>query len=754
MIGKTLSERYKILDKISDGGMASIYRAEDLRLKRVVAIKVLNEQLARDQEILSRFIREAQSAARLIHPNIVNVYDIEEFQGLHYIVMEYVDARNLKEVISRKPRPRFDNEAILLLFRQIGSAVKFAHENGIIHRDLKPQNVLVTDQGVIKVTDFGIARAVSASSLTRTGTMMGTVQYFSPEQAQGKHIDRTTDIYSLGIILFELLTGRLPFEGNNLVSVALKQVQEDPPVPSSFSREITPAEDRVILKALSKNPGERYQDMDEFLEDMEKVFSADEDKPEFPSPAPPMMEATQLRPPVMRESRPAVDSAPMEDYDEDEEEEAIYEEEEEEEEETNGGKVKSAPIFTLILVMFLFIVTFTLYKRGDLSVMFGRDVVPDLEGINLSAAREKVDAKGWQIQIEEEVFHDRIPEGIIVSQRPALGDKLSRGGTIYVVISKGKTKVEVPDVTGLSVGEARAVLSESRLGWTIHDSVNSDTIKRDCIVSQDPPAHEEVSPNSKIRLVVSLGGKKVAVPDLVGMTLDKAQAEVAKKGFSVAEESRDFSSSYPEGQIISQDPAPGKMVDGGVKISVVISKGAKVLVSPELVGKTLQEAMEMLDTLKIQLEVTDGTSDQNARIIGQEPAPGEELSEKTVRVWCGENVTVPAMLGKKLEEAQNQLDKLGLNVKIEYLDGEVEEKVVLEQRPASGQTVSRGSTVTIVISRKPAMPKVEPTPAPTKETGATPRPTDGVIIQPVQTPTPAPSGEIETTSDPGVEIIR
>lgn len=726
--------------------MAVIYKAEDLRLKRQVAVKILNENLAKEKEVLSRFLREAQSAAKLIHPNIVNVYDIEEDKGIHYIVMEYVDAKSLKDIMQKQFR--FDIQSVLNIFQQIAASVKFAHDNGIIHRDLKPQNVLVTDQGVIKVTDFGIARAVSASSLTQTGTMMGTVQYFSPEQAQGKHVDKTTDIYSLGIMLFEVLTGRLPFEGDNLVAIALKQVQEDPPIPSSINKDITPSIDGLILKALSKNPGDRYQDMDEFIAAMESAFSNKDSKDNpLAAASPTPQEETLLMASKFAGSVNANSSPKLNTFEDEENEDEGYEEEDDEEESLKKGP----PIFTLILVMFLFVITYTLYIRGDLSLLFGQDTVPDLEGLTLTDARQRVDKKGWQIQIVEEVFHPRMPEGVIISQNPPLGEKLARGGTISVSISKGDTRIEVPDLTGLSLDQARIKLGESNLGWVIQDSIFSETVQKDIIISQDPPAGEETAPGRKINLIISKGAAQIDVPDLMGMDEEKARAEAVKRGLNILVNNKEFSSSYPEGQVISQEPLPGKQVDRGTRIFVVLSKGAEVLLSPRLIGKTLGEAMEMLDTLKLRLDVSDGTTDKNAIIIGQEPPPGVEMENKILEVWCQDNIEVPHLTGITLEDAQNRLDKAGFNVRIRYVDSvEVEQGYVIQQDPEAGVNVNRGTQVTISISKKPEVPKVEqdpiikPTPSPS--------PVNGVLIpEIISSPSPAPHNEEEIE---GVELIR
>ncbi len=723
-----MNNRYKILELVGEGGMATIYRAEDLRLKRVVAVKVLGEKLARDPEILSRFIREAQSAARLVHPNIVNIFDIGESDGVNYIVMEYLESRNLKDII--QDNAPYGPDVALKIFLQVAEALKFAHENGIIHRDVKPQNVLVTGNGTFKVTDFGIARAITSSTLTRTGTMMGSVQYFSPEQAQGKPVDRTTDVYSLGIMLYEILSGRLPFEGENPVSIALKQVQENAPPLSSVNTDISPAVNRMVMRALSKDPGERYQDMDEFIRAAKQVLSGtvagksdEESYPEYEEEDITISDVRKEFDSHEKKARTIRDNG-----------------RDEQVETSKNDTGKGMPVFIILLMVFLSFITFTLYKRGELSFMLNQDVVPDLEGISLTEAREKIDKQGWQIQIEGEVFHPKVPEGIIISQRPAVGEKLARGSNIFVSISMGKPKVEVPQLSGLTISKAKVLLEERKLGWIIQDSIYSEEVPKDVVISQDPKAGENVSPGRKIFITISMGSEKMEVPDLVGMEKDKADEAASKRSLTVVIGEKQNSTKYPEGRIISQVPPAGKMVERGSTITVVISSGPEVLTAPGLVGKTLGEAMETLDIMKIKLEVTDGTIDKNARIIGQDPPADSKMDEKVLKVWCQDKTAVPNLIGKSLEDAQNIVYESGLKVRIKYLESTLRPGMVLDQKPENGAFIERGGQIEISISKKSAIPSVDPSTSPTVvETQPGPEPSGGVIIVP-DNPKPGTSG--------------
>ena len=728
MIGKILSNRYKLLELVGEGGMATIYRAEDTRLKRIVAIKVLSEKLARDKEILSRFIREAQSAARLVHPNIINIFDIGESDGINFIVMEYLEAKNLKDIIEENAP--YSPTVSFRIFKQVAEALKFAHENGIIHRDIKPQNVLVTGNGVFKVTDFGIARAITSSTLTRTGTMMGSVQYFSPEQAQGKPVDRTTDIYSLGILLFEILTGKLPFDGDNPVSIALKQVQEESPPPSALNRHLTPEIDQLVLKALCKDPGERYQDIDEFIAAAEKVLSDGTGQPEK-KPVASHSLSEQKTTAVKKKEIPVFENN----------EKPVTAKGVSEIEKYEADTKKGMPVFIILLMISLVIITVTLYKRGELGLMLNKDVVPDLEGLTLAQAREKVDKRGWQIQIEEEIYHTKVPEGIIINQRPFRGEKLPRGSNIFVSISMGKPRIEVPQLVGLKLSDAKTLLDEKKLGWIVQDTVYSETIPKDVVVSQDPKPEEEAAPGRKVFLTISLGSEKMEVPNLVGMPKSQAEGIASKKSLTVVVEKEESSTQYPSGHIISQEPAPGTKVDRGTNITVVVSKGTEVITAPDLVGKTLGEAIGLLDNMKIKLEVTDGSTDKSLIIEGQSPASGSRMESKVLKVWCQRKTIVPNLIGKNLEDAQNRIYKLGLKIRIKYVESNMRSGVVLEQNPPNGSLVEKGRQVVITVSKKTIPIPVETSsPPPVVKASPTGGPGDGVIIVPVDTPHPLPSG--------------
>jgi serine/threonine-protein kinase len=686
--------------------MSEVFRARDLRLKRKVAIKVLRPQLADDPESLPRFIREAQSAARLIHPNIVNIYDIEEFEGSHYIVMEYLEAESLKDIIYKNAP--FDREKTLDVFRQIASAVKYAHENGIIHRDLKPQNVLVSEQGTLKVTDFGIARAVTSSSLTQTGTMMGSVQYFSPEQAQGKTVDKTTDIYSLGIILFECLTGKLPFEADNMVAVAFKQVQEPPPSPSFINSSLGREIDRAVLKALEKDPADRYQDVDEMLREVERAFLGRGAS----APAreePPVVESTLVMKPG---SAPFLVKARA----------ARDEDDDGEEDEKEGGEDASSrgnAFYVGILIVFLILITIIFARRGNLIPVLARDNVPDLAGLSLQKARGIADEKGWLIQIAEERYDESAGEGIILSHSPAPGEKLQRGGSIMVVISGGKRMVEVPNLTGMKMESAAEELTRLGLKWTVQNTVFDDRLEKDVVISHDPAAHEMVTPGRKILLTLSKGAEQIEIPDLLGMTREEAVKAVSPLGLTIVVIGKEPSGKYPEGCITTQVPEKGKKSARGTKVQVVLSSGEESLRTPELLGKTVAQARKDYSPMGIKIIIDGAAGDEESTIAGQVPLPGNPLPpDKTIKVTVKDLSVVPNLLGRTVEDARATLEKGGLSmgaITYQFKPG-MAENIVLDQAPKAGLEVEWGTEVNVVLSGKqaPATPSPgEASPAPT-----------------------------------------
>jgi eukaryotic-like serine/threonine-protein kinase len=715
MTGKILNKRYEIKKKIGEGGMAAIYLAQDTRLKRDVAIKILHDKLAKDADILSRFIREAQSAAKLVHPNIVSVFDIEESDGLNYIVMEFVDAPTLKDVI--RDKTILDPEILCKIFQQITAAVKYAHENGIIHRDLKPQNVLITTDNFVKVTDFGIARALTSSSLTQTGAMMGSVQYFSPEQAQGKSVDKTADVYSLGVVLFECLTGKLPFDGDNPVAVALKQVQDEPPDPFSFNKNIKRELSDVVFKSLRKDPAERYQNVDEFFEALDKAISPREPKPaetriHSMEPAAGISEAMVMRgnPLDGMVLRPPADPGDEVDEEDDESRNRKQPEDNKKSQRKSGGaKRRGGLVFAVILLLLLTVVTVVFVARGP--IFFTTEAVPDLEGFTLDKARSIADKKGWQINIKEELFDNRIPEDVIISQFPHTGADLPRGGIIYVVISRGKPRIEVPDLTGMTVERAVRELERFGLTGSVEKSVYSDRYDKNIVVTQNPGAFEVVSPGRKVLLIVSKGTEKVEVPNLVGKTEEDAQKLAAEKGLKISIFERKSSYTHPDKTVISQKPVPGSMVDKNSQIELVISDIGLGVKTPDLLGKTVGNAKAFLEPMGISLLFRSESLNDNTVIMGQDPPPGSGLpADKAIMVWARDWVVVPTLMGRNLEDAQNIIDRNGLmvgEIKYTFRQG-MPAGIVLEQNPRSGIEVERNSRIDVIISRDSEAEPVNP----------------------------------------------
>ncbi len=667
--------------------MAVIYKAQDLRLKRIVAIKVLHSDLAEDPKILSRFIREAQSAAKLSHPNIVAVFDIEEYKNMHYIVMEYVEGENLKNIIRREAS--LNTERIYKFFQAICKGIKYAHQKGIIHRDIKPQNVLVAGEEIIKVTDFGIARAVTSSSMTQTGTLMGSVHYFSPEQAQGKPVDKTSDIYALGVVLFECATGKLPFDGENPITVALKQVQEPPPLPSSINSNISKELEKVIMKCLEKNPENRYQNIDEFWNDLKNA----------------------LKNSKSIDSTLVMEDSPLKDV----------------QKPKKRKKTKrnlDSFLYVFLLVLILGLITTVFWRRGVLKPVITNDTVPDLEGYSLAEARQVADKKGWRIRIAQERYDNKIPEGVIIAQSPKMGERLARGGIINVVISKGKRMVKVPNLVGLSVFEAQENLAKIGLKGVVQRQMYDDNYRKGVVISHDPSPNVMVTPGKKIYLVVSKGPKTTKVPNLLGLTREEAAKVASSYGLSVVVTSNEYSDKYPQGCIASQIPLAGRIVERGTSIKVVISRGIETIKTPNLIGKSIGEARSFLEPMGIKIDTVSDEVSEDSIITDQDPSPADPLSDKVIKVWTSEPlpsptpmvlVPTPNLLGRRLEDAKSVLSESGLKVgKITYLEKpNIMDGVVMDQLPKVGDKVEKGSTVDLLVSKKVPYTTPVPHPSPT-----------------------------------------
>jgi len=490
--------------------MAQVYRGTDTVLGRTVAIKVLAPQYARDQGFVQRFRREAQAAARLNHPNVVSVYDTGSDPPVHYIVMEYVPGRTLGEVL--KSEGRLQPERAAEVAAQVASALQFAHAAGIVHRDVKPANIMLTPQGEVKVMDFGIARAVSTETLTATATVLGTASYLSPEQAQGEPVDARSDIYSLGVVLYETLTGQVPFAADSPVAVAYKHVREPPTAPTEIVPDIPADLEAVVLKAMAKNPANRYSSASEMREDLERYL---EGRPVLATPVlGPEAEETQLFTPTREGTAILTTPLPPEE----------------------GPRRRRVWIGVLVGVLIAAVVGLALFLLAKSLTGSSTETVeiPKVVGLNVEAAKLKLENAG--LKAEEQLKASSKPEDQVINQKPDPGTEVETGSTVTLVVSAGRAQVTVPDVVGQTPEEAGVTLQDSKLqlGEKLADEP-SDTVEKGSITRTRPEADASVTAGTPIDYFLSSGPQPVAVPDVHCMDFDQARRLLEDKGFNVTD---------------------------------------------------------------------------------------------------------------------------------------------------------------------------------------------------------------------------
>ncbi len=596
---KTFGQRYKLTEKIGTGGMADVFKATDIVLNRQVALKVLHPQYAQDESFVARFRREAQAAANLNHPNIVNVYDWGKEGDTYFIAMEFVKGRSLKEIIREKGG--LSPEDTIEIAKQVCSALNFAHENEVIHRDIKPHNIILTEEGRVKVTDFGIARA-GTSSLTETGAIMGTVYYLAPEQAQGLPANETSDLYSLGVVMYEMVTGKIPFDGDSAIAIALKHVHEEPIPPSYFNSKIPSFLENIILRALAKDPFDRYQSAHEMLDDLvkaEKGLPITETKKSTS-----MMEKTLVikPPPKPREKRKSL-------------------------------------IWATIFVFFLTFLALGSLLAFQIILIGNRIEVPPVEGKSFEAAKRILEKKGLKIKIVGKEYSEIIEAGHIISQDPEPGRKLKKGEIVRVVLSKGKELIEVPDLAGKTEAEAGSLLGEKKLKVGEIERVFSDTVPEGIVISQEPKSGEKVEIGTPVNLKISQGVELVIVPDVLNKNSEEATKAVSKAGlkYSLKEE---FNEEVEIGRVIRQTPQPGIEVKKGSTVEIVVSKGPETVTVPDVIGKSNLEARSELEALRFEVEtIFVSVSDQSqiGKVVAQSPTGNSQANKgTTVTIWVGQ----------------------------------------------------------------------------------------------------------------------
>lgn len=569
MIGKILGKRYEILEKIGTGGMATVYKAKDRILNRHVAVKVLKDEFSNDSEFIKRFQVEAQSAASLSHQNIVSVYDVGNDDGKHYIVMELIDGKTLKEIITESGKIPWQDS--VKIAAQIASGLNQAHKNHIIHRDIKPHNIIITKDGVAKVTDFGIAKAVSNSTINAFGSTIGSVHYFSPEHARGGYTDEKSDIYSLGVVLYEMVTGKLPFEDETPVAVALKHLHEEPQEPIKLVPEIPKGLNDIILKAMQKEVANRYPSAQALYMDLTKVLKNPDDMTLDNMNHVPDEFATQRIPVVgghlTKEENKKVD---------------VVKNNKEQDVDNMSKKVtKSKALIRLcIFILVAALLVFGAVKAGEhlSELFFGTNntvEVPEIEGYSEEEAKKKLEEAGLEMYVAARVANEA-PEGYVIHQDRVAGFKLKKGATVQVRISKGADKVKVPDVS-VSQTRLEAQTSIELTGLVYKEEFEyHETIESGEIIRQSPKGGTEVSPNSEVTVYISMGSASgdsglVKVPSVLGYS-----EEDAKKALDdvklIASVTYVQKSSEKDGVVVSQAPEEGSYQAELSEIVLVVNK--------------------------------------------------------------------------------------------------------------------------------------------------------------------------------------
>lgn len=606
--GMFVGDRYEIVNKIGTGGMSDVYKAKDHTLGRFVAIKVLKPEFSEDVNFVTKFRTEAQSAAGLEHPNIVNIYDVGSENGMHYIVMEYVEGITLKTYIEKKGQLTF-KEAVSIAI-QVGRGIEAAHNKGIIHRDIKPQNIIISTEGKVKVTDFGIARA--ATSNTISSDVMGSVHYASPEQARNGFVDGKSDIYSLGIVMYEMVTGRVPFDGDTTVAVAIQHLQEEIVPPSAYAPNLPISMEKIILKCTQKNPDRRYESMTALLADLRKaLISPNED---FVVIAPVSQEKTRvIGEEEINKIKQETSNIYLSDEDvvshnqnhrdkfekrdrfeeDDEDDEEAYDDDELEEMNPKMDKAITimgiaAGVIIVALIIFILVSFFGNFKFGGSSNKANTETsetqadgieVPDLKGLTFDEAKEQLNAKGLGIKNAGTVASDQYDEGQIVSQTPDALTKAEANTTVEVTLSSGKGEVSVPSVTGMDETTAYNTLTNS--GFTpVKDYAYSADVAQGNVIEQSPNAGSLAKAGDNVKIVISRGKEQaettsVAVPGVTGLTEDAARSAIQNVGLAVGNVSSAYSDSVASGQIISQSPVVDTAVDAGTAVDFVVSMGAE-----------------------------------------------------------------------------------------------------------------------------------------------------------------------------------
>ncbi|MGM0444898.1 MAG: Stk1 family PASTA domain-containing Ser/Thr kinase [Bacillota bacterium] len=573
MIGKLLNERYKIERQIGSGGMALVYEAKDILLDRKVAIKMLRPEFVSDEDFINKFRHEAKAVARITHPNVVSIYDIVESENSLYLVMEFIEGRDLKSII--KKRGKLSAVEALDIANQVTAGVEVAHQNNIIHCDIKPHNILITDNNQVKVTDFGIARAVTSSTMTITDTIMGSANYFSPEQAQGKEINTYSDIYSIGIVLYEMISGQVPFDGESPISVALKHIQKKPKELIELNPSIPEDLNELVMKALAKDPNDRHKNAAQLREEIVKTLKNIEVKEKNNKENKEKNINDENNKTKILKKSDINKKSSSKDKKEKNSEDKLSSKEYVANKPKKPTKLRKWIIWIVALVLLVSTAVFGVIYFFKVYTEVPIVKVPDLIETEITEAEDIAEQQGLSVQISEEVFHNDIESGKIVTQEPQPGERVKQTRKIAVTVSQGPKIVEIPDFNGRPLREVEVIIDN--LGLKL-DEINreySEILSENHVISQDPEPGTEIEINTPIKITVSDGPKPemVLMPSLVGLQRESAFELIQQSGLEAGKLSYSDSTRYEEGLIISQEFPAGEEVPDGSSVNLEISTG-------------------------------------------------------------------------------------------------------------------------------------------------------------------------------------
>ena len=600
MLSITLGKRYEIVELIGRGGMAYVYKARDLKLNRYVAVKVLREEYTENEQFIKKFDRESQAVACLSHPNIVGVYDVGVQDNIYFIIMEYVDGITLKQYLMRKGRLDYTEATRFVM--DISNALRCAHENKIIHRDIKPHNILLTRDLVPKVADFGIARAITSSTVTMTNQTMGSVHYISPEQAKGGFVDERSDLYSLGILYYELLTGKLPFDEENTVTIAIKHIQEEIVPPKVLEPKIPERVNQIVVKLTQKKPDERYQNTDELMEDLEAVL---ENSSFGAGDGNHLGNDTH----IMREGLFHVENtgshATVHTEEEEDDDEYYYETPKETAARKKKRKIILIAVFAAVAVVAMGIMAYAFFSGKTVEV-------PDIKGKTSAEAKTTLEKMDLVMEIEKEVYNADVAAGLIITQNPESGKELQSGKTVKVTVSKGVKTGTIPSVIGMSETDAvKAIETANFVVGEIKREYNSN-YNADIVFQMNPNGATTANEGTKVTIYVSKGEDLITVPSVVGQTETDAKNTIKNAGLTVGTITSEASTDYAKGMVMRQSPTDGNQVAKGSEVAIVVSNGK---ISTQKLTIDLSEYIQTTPAKSVKVKVVLSATDKSDKVI-------------------------------------------------------------------------------------------------------------------------------------------